>query len=365
MREKILLLLWLVLFCGVGVGEQTPYKGIINYYDVFVNQFFTVDSAGNITLGDVFGEGEWRFWLVPRGHILLGFDNDFVTTKSLKWYRIEGESLVESPCKLPTAYSFPVVWTSTPHRCISGILPIRVWQLNPITLQATMLSEYSDTEARGEFASLVPKLGYVYYSDFPYTIRRVQYNEATGTVSGPVAIFPTPHMGNVDLVETSDGRLIVQLSSTDYLTIFHVEDDGTLTITQDHELYPEFGIANIHKATVSPDDHFLFLIARDGNNVNSFHLSTSGSITPITLWKGFDLAQALALTPDGRFLVVAHTYYYSQPAAILSVFEVGEDGSLTYLAGKDVPLFAMPAELAFLPPPDPFPTAAKNWTLYH
>ncbi len=348
----------------VAEAEEPPYKGVINHFDLLGNQFFTLDADGNITLGDSFNEATGVLSIDPTGNILLGNDIDFLTTKTLKWYRIEGDSFVESPKQLPSSLIYPVAWTPTPFRAIVGSVPLRVWSLNPVNLKATIISEFNDPEAFGYYATFVPDLNFLYLGTFNYKITRVQYNDATGIVSGPVTIFPTPHMGNVDLVQTSDGRLIVQLSSSGYLTIFHVEDDGSLTVTYDRYLNPEFGIVNIHGAAISPDDRFLFVIARDGNNVNSFDLSTSGTITPITRLTGFVLAQALALTPDGRFLVVAHHYYGGYPAAILSVFEVGEDGSLTYLSGKDVPLSNTVAELAFFPPATALPTAAKNWTLY-
>lgn len=351
--------------CMVAEAEEPPYKGIINHFDDLPNQFFTLDTGGNIAVGDTFYQATGLLTIDPTGNILLGNDIDFLTTKTLKWYRIEEESFVESPHKLPTPYPFPVVWTPTAYRAVAGILPIRVWQLNPVTLQTTMLSEYMDPEARGNFATFVPELGYLYYDDpGDYALGRVHYNDATGMVSGPVIIFPTPRRGNMDMVQTSDGRLIVQLSSASYVTIFHVQNDGSLTITYDGHFNTEFGITNIYKAAISPDDRFLFIIAIDGNNVNSFDLSSSGTITPITRLSGFTLAQALALTPDGRFLVVAHHYLAGYPAAILSVFEVGEDGSLTYLSGKDVPLSDTVAELAFFPPSTALSTAAKNWQLY-
>jgi len=358
--------IWLVFNLSlIAFPGEPAYKGAINYIDWLPNQFFTLDADGNIALGNSFNQATGLLSIDPTGNILLGNNTYFLPTGIHKWYRIEGDSFVESPYNLPASFTSPVVWTSVPYRCIVSTLPIRVWQLNPVTLQATMLSEYMDSEAIGDFATFVPELGYIYYSEFFNTIRRMQYDEATGIISGPVTIFPTPpgRLGGLYTTQTSDGRFIIRLNAG-YLTIFHVEDDGSLTVTQDHELYLEFGIANPYRAAVSPDDRFLFIISLDLNNVNSFDLSTSGTITAITRLSGFDLAQALAVTPDGRFLVVAHHYYGGYPAAILSVFEVGEDGSLTYLSGKDVPLSNTVAELAFFPPPTELSTAAKNWTLY-
>ena len=169
-------------------------------------------------------------------------------------------------------------------------------------------------------------------------------------------------MGNYGLTQTSDGRFLYLFGSGIGVSIFHVEDDGSLTTIREDGF---FGMGNMHSIIMSEDDKFLFVVASGGNEVNSFALLPSGDISPITQLPGFPLAQAGALTPDGKYLVVAHSYYYYPGiAAIMSVFQVNEDGSLTHLPEKDTNLNDTVAQIKFFPFQQ-WPTANRNnWELY-
>ncbi|MCD6385287.1 hypothetical protein J7M23_05875 [Candidatus Sumerlaeota bacterium] len=291
----------------------------------------------------------------------MDFDVITTTTKTLKWYRIEGYKFIESPHQLPASYTIsPIVWTPTPFRVILGDYPIRVWQLDPITLEATLLSEYLDPDAIGRYASLVADLQFLYLNGGYYDLRRVRYFDATGSINGPVCFFETPYRGQFDMTSTSDGRWIVALDNSSIM-IHRIDDEGVPHTTS---YYEPFGMRNLYRARFTPDDRYLLIIALDDNNVNSFTVNPDGTLTPITQLTGFVLAQAMGITPDGKFMVVAHHYYGGQPAAILSVFRINEDGTLSYLSDKDVPLPATVGEVKFFPP-QRWPTAAHHWTQYY
>lgn len=367
---SIILTMLVLGFNTMALPEEIQYRGAINYYNIYVNQFFYLDAEGNLTLGISFPECEWRFYIDPYGIIFLGFDNDFLINKSFKWYRIEGENFVQSSQPLLVGHNCtsPVVWTPTPFspfRVIIGSYPTRVWDLDPKTLRAKVVSEFSAPEWGGDEAIFVKDLNFIFLNYHDFKILRAQYNDDTGVISGPVTVFPTTRRGNIDMKGTSDGRIIFRLGDTRFLSVFYVEDDGTLTMVQDYNLH-NFGIANAQEMCVSPDDKYLFLIACDSHNVNSFQITSSGALIPIyqSPLHQFNLAQAMALSQDGKFLVVAHHYYGGYPAAILSAFSVNEDGSLTYLSGQDVPLRDTVGELQFFPP-QCWPTAANHWTQYY
>jgi hypothetical protein len=145
------------------------------------------------------------------------------------------------------------------------------------------------------------------------------------------------------------------------IMVHRIDDEGTPhTISY----YDPFGMTNLKRARISPDDKYVFIIALDDNNVNSFELLPDGSLSPITQWTGFVLAQRLAITPDGQYLIVSHTYYAGYPAAILSVFRIESDGSIVWLPGKDVYLSNTVSDLQFFPPPQ-WPTSANpTWEMY-
>ncbi len=362
---RLLIFLLILNFSSFTLGaESSSYKGFLNYIDLLPNQFFTLDTEGNIMLGEYFYECIGFCSIDPTGNIIIGNDIDYLTTKTLKWYRIEGDNFIESPQQLPAYWLSGIVWTPTPFRIIVGDYDIRVWQLDPISLNATLTSEFNN-ERPLYYPVLVPDLNYLYFRyGLEFYLRRLQYDDTTGVVSGPMINFPTPYRGNWDMTGTSNGRLIVALSG-ESIMIHRIDDNGVpATTTYDNQPFGTFGMTNVYKARITPDDRFLIIIALDDNNVNSFNLSPSGTITPITQLTGFNVAQALAITPDGKFLVVTHHYTSGYPEAILSVFKINEDGSLTYLPDKDVPLSYVVADIKFFPP-QRWPTAAKNWTLYY
>ena len=365
-RYALLLYITLiVLSVNFPVYADSLYRGLLRHFDFVPNRNFTINQDGDVQIGEYFSPNICSHMCEfdPTGNIVLGTDSDILTTLTIKWYMIQDGEFIESTQQLPSPYLGPTMWTETPFRAIVGVYPSRVWQFDPDTLSACLLSEYLEDEAWGSLCAYVPDLGYVYYSD-AFNLRRLNYDDSTGVISGPVVLFPTPHRGGVDLAQTSDGRTLIQLSDDGYLTIYKVEINGSVTLTYDAEMYLEYDIPNLDSLTISHDDKYIFIIARDNNNVNSFEITPEGTIEPITLWTGFELAQALALTPDGKFLLVSHHYTSGYPHAILSVFEVGSDGSLDWLPDKDVYLDNMPFELTFFPPQRQ-PTASRPaWNYY-
>jgi hypothetical protein len=358
------LLCILIFFINLNLfSEESFYRGALNHFDTLPNTSFTLSEEGNITIGGVFDECIGIIRVDPRGILMVGNEIDFPYTRHIKWYRIEQDSFIKSDILLPDYYLHPVYWTPTPFRLIAGHYPIRVWQLDPVSLDAWLISEYLDPDAVGSDVAYVSDLNLLFLnSRTNYDLRRVNYNDITGQVTGPTTMIPISNRGNYGMTQTSDGRLLFVCGSGIGVSIFHVEDDGSLTTIRDGGF---FGMANISKFFVGPQDKFIFFISVDGNKVNSFEILPSGDISPISQLTGFPLAQAGALTPDGKYFVVSHSYYYYPGIpAIMSVFEVGEDGSLTHIPEKDTNLPATVYEVVFFPSPQ-WPTSAQPvWEMY-
>ena len=172
----------LALMCWTSAPAQPSYRGVLNYNNVYVNHHLYVDSDGNMMLGETFPECEWRFHIDPRGIIFLGFDNDYLINQSFKWYKIEDEELIESSDLLPILdnHSYPVIWTPKPFRVIIGSNPTHVWDLDPETLEATLVSTFSDPEWGGYDATLVDDLNFIYLNPNAFFILRANYDDETG-----------------------------------------------------------------------------------------------------------------------------------------------------------------------------------------
>ena len=359
---RFVLILLLCSVSGLLFSVEPAYRGFLDYFDEQLNTYITMDSEGNITMGDEFPEGKWRLWPDPRGILALAADEDYSVDDSLKWYRIEGEEFVESLQRLPAPYNNPIVWTDTPFRVIIGHYPHRVWQLDPHTLTATLLCEYLDSNAVGSYASYVPDLKYVFYNPpSAFDLRRVNYDDSTGQITGPATVFPTPYRGGFDMASTSDGRYMVAIDASSIM-VHRIDDEGTPHTTSYKDA---FGMGGLSKVRITPDDTYVIILSLDNNTVNSFELLPSGELSPVTQWVGFELAQALAITPDGEYLVVAHHFYSGYPRAILSVFWIAPDGGIFWLSDKDVYHTDTIREITFFPPPD-WPTPARStWTMYY
>jgi hypothetical protein len=342
--------------------DEACYRGALNHFGSNPNTSFTLDPDGTITIGGVFDACTGILRVDPKGILMAGNEHDFPYLRHIKWYRIEQDSFTRSDILIPDYYLYPVYWTPTTFRLIAGCNPLRVWQLDPVTLDVWMLSEYQDADAVGYESAYVPELNMLFLNAASYDLRRVNYNDDTGEVKGPTIITPISNMGNHGMTHTSDGRLLFVFGSGTGVSIFHVEDDGSLTTIREDGL---FGMGNMYAMIVSPDDRYLFVISSDGNRVNSFEILPSGDISPISQLRTFPLAQAGALTSDGKYLVVSHSYYYYPSInALMSVFEVGEDGSLTHLPEKDTELPATVYEIVFFPPPQ-WPTSSQPvWEMY-
>jgi hypothetical protein len=361
--QALHLLLFVIVLIGDGTlcRADTTYHGLIDYFDSAPNEFLTMDQEGNLSIVNTFTEGTWERWIDPRGIIMIGRDPDSAADDFIRWYRIEGETFVKSPHDIHIPFDYPILWTETPFRAIIGNYPIQVWQFDPVSLNCWMLSEYYDEDARGGRGTFVKDLNMIFYDPSARSeLRRIYYNPLTFEISGPVTIFPTIYSGSHDHVSTLDGRYIVALDNS-FVMIHRIDDEGIPhTISYDHP----FGMRNLYKARFLPNDRYVIIIANDDNTVNSFELLTDGSLAPVTQWAGFDLAQALAVTHDGKYLIVSHHYYAGYPRAILSVFSIGTDGSIVWLPDKDIYLNDMPRRLQFFPPPQ-WPTSANpTWEIY-
>lgn len=72
----------------------------------------------------------------------------------------------------------------------------------------------------------------------------------------------------------------------------------------------------------------LFVANNVGDNIKSFRVNADGTLTGIGTFATGDAPQAISLSPDGRFIAVAHGTI-STTTEELRIFEVNGDGTLT------------------------------------
>jgi len=129
-----------------------------------------------------------------------------------------------------------------------------------------------------------------------------------------------------------DGR------ATDSSTIvdgYHIGSDGTLTPVTGSPFMPGVGL-NSNVVVLSPDDKTLFVSNQFSFSVTAFHVAQDGSLSLVSGSPFFlrtselsAFAVGMATSQDGKFLYVATDF-----PPMISVLQVGSDGSLSEVAGS-------------------------------
>jgi hypothetical protein len=112
---------------------------------------------------------------------------------------------------------------------------------------------------------------------------------------------------------------------------------------------------------VSKDSKTVLLIGIQGMEV--YNVQENGDVVFNGQYFWLPLAQSAAITPDGKFVVVAYDYRLEQEGLLstLAVFRMNFDGTVTNL-NKDVTLDNLPGEMKFYQLPTP--SVDIYWKVY-
>lgn len=346
MTQRRLLMLLLLAMCLMTASlanhaQAQVHRGYLSQ----VNRFFTIDANANIQLGNNFPDTANAVYFDPTGNLAIAQTSDYSTTRSLKWYRFEDDgSLTASPNRLPTALvadpkyhsDSPVYWTATPYRVLVGSLPYRVWDLDLITLNATLVSEYFDPDAGSDFAAIIPESNILYTVDWDgFLINRLNYNSASGQISGPTQYYPSPYRGQSSFIQSPDYRMLFQFTFFSDLTIYKIRDDGSLKITFNVDLGDLVDTYNIRDIALNPVNNHFYCVGEGDVQVADFLVTEYGTLTPMTPITNISRGEDVAVSPDGKFIIVVEAVG-NNSRSNLRVYLHGSEGELTYYPGKDV-----------------------------
>jgi DNA-binding beta-propeller fold protein YncE len=112
---------------------------------------------------------------------------------------------------------------------------------------------------------------------------------------------------------------------------------------------------------VSKDSKTVLLIGIQGMEV--YNVQENGDVIFNGQYFWLPLAQSAAMTPDGKYVVVAYDYRLEQEGLLstLAVFRMNSDGTVTNL-DKDVTLENLPGEMKFYQLPTP--SVDIDWQMY-
>jgi 6-phosphogluconolactonase (cycloisomerase 2 family) len=153
---------------------------------------------------------------------------------------------------------------------------------------------------------------------------------ATASVADPRGLAVTP-----------DGRFLYvghgDHTSIGAITAFAINADGTLT-----------SIGSPIKAggfcgalAITPDGHHLYLTCSDSDGIYGYAIGSDGALTPLphSPYAVSDYPEAIATSPDGRFVSIASVGLGTQPPGpgAVSNFSIGSDGALTPVPNSSHP----------------------------
>ena len=154
----------------------------------------------------------------------------------------------------------------------------------------------------------------------------------------------TPYNGAGDLVITPNGR-------------FAYISAGLPNATVCCEIFPNGDVTykgvvnNVATACIRVTSDSKYLIMIDSYNslykIRSYRIETDGSLTLVCTIDNMELAQAMDITPDNKFVLVA--WHYTSSTQTLSVFQLYSDGTLEKL-DKDQIWSGGFSDIRFIPP---------------
>lgn len=157
----------------------------------------------------------------------------------------------------------------------------------------------------------------------------------------PLRIAATSVTNPRGLAVTPDGRFLYvghgDHTSIGAITAFAINDDGTLT-----------SIGSPIKAggfcgalAITPDGHNLYLTCSDDDGIYGYAIGSDGALTPLphSPYAVSDYPEAIATSPDGRFVSIASVGLGTQPPGpgAVSNFSIGSDGALTPVPNSSHP----------------------------
>lgn len=171
-----------------------------------------------------------------------------------------------------------------------------------------------------------------------------KFNDNTGQLT-PLEPFDAepPEMYGPRHVAYHPDLRIAYFSNEQQLGVsaYAIEADGQLRATQHVVSVPrrspyEKGKRDLHASDliVTPDKNWLFLAVRDFNgdedSVFTFEIKGDGELRQTQRTKVGDIPWRLALSPDGKYLLVSEAFDHR-----LSIFQIEPDGSLERAANLD------------------------------
>jgi len=361
MKQKTLIILIIVIFL---FNYCYSYKALAGLWETDLIQVLNLDDDGNLSIEQTINltttaeqiavspNGRFAFSHSASIHAYTIDKNQNVTYIGDPYGSQVGDLTITTDLKY-------IIFTGWP----GGISGYHLYKINnDLSLTSTgSCIPYSDTlSAPQGFQESIINNTIIADNSQHQEIAVFRRNEDVLFDTG-VRIDITPYRGNGDLIITSNGRFCY-IAGTDPYGIVYCE-----ILTNGDVIYKGVAVENVGghttpELTITSDSKYLLMIDsyKDPYKIRTYRIEMDGSLTLVFTIDNMELAQAIDLTPDNKYLVVA--WNYTSSTQTISVFRLYSDGTLEKL-DKDQTIPGGFSDIRFIPP---YVTSADDeiWEMY-
>ena len=366
---KNLLVILLVL------GAHAPNTAICSDYIMFTSLFnkniaykFNMNSSGTITLNETFEVGSDAFFVTPspngRSVLITAGSEPYISSFFINKNR-DVENIIF--CNEYGNWNAPAAFHTRRPWVFIGRYPVcRTYKIsyNDNSLQST--------ENNVELPAYPPEIwfsewsSHLIFSDVSQSfIQSVGVNNEGEFTSFTKQLSLKPAAANNDLAVSHNGKWAAVLGSSDpEMSVVGINKDGSLYLVEQWD-FPGSEVTNPEMVRYTPDGNHLIMMNQGPHILLSFTVDQeTGKLTENNwIWAPWTAPQAMAITPDSKFLVVMET----EPAGTqttLRVLTIDENGYLTNLEDKYLVIEGFPSDMEFVPPWQETPFPQNGFMLY-
>ena len=358
------------------VFSQSDYLMFASYFDENKARAFDMDTSGNISLREEYtvGKDAQCVSASPNGRLVI---------VSSWWEPILSCFFISENYKInPPAYNnqyysgyvIPVAFNPWRKRIYVGWIEFcYMFKLDYLNKNIEYMDIFYDFDT-----SQTDDIVFSKYSNCIAYERKIysgtNFSEGVGTVKiNTEGHFTTETSkldlgrvgGNADFTVSPDGRWSVLLGNADpEMSVVGINKNGSLYLVEQWD-FPGDEVANMEMVRYTPDGKHLIMMNQGPHILLSFTVDQeTGKLTENNwIWAPWTAPQAMAITPDSKFLVVMEI----EPVGTqntLRVLTIDEKGYLKNLEDKYLVIEGFPSDMEFVPPWQETPFPQNGFMLY-
>ena len=339
------------------------YVGVVRLGECEYVQKIIIDSEGNIEIGSKYKVAGYpqRLDITKNGLVIIAnysYNPPNYLTLSILKINNNGEIINVRGYDL-NGIGFESKITKDDKYCLTTHSvennPQYEWGITVLELMEDDINPYKrqffPDEMAGELA--ISGTGLVFSLEISYI--RILKIDNDGVLTNTEQIIDIdPPLGEIEVAPDNKYVYVANDGPGSGLVVLEIDENNNVT---------KKGRANggsmdgCGELIVSKDSKTVLLIGIQGMEV--YNVQVNGDVVFNGQYFWLPLAQSAAMTPDGKFIVIAYDYHSYD--STLAVFRMNSDGTVTNL-NKDIIFSPFPAEMKFYQLPTP--SVDIDWQMY-